>query len=905
MDEGEEAFRMRRIAGRLALGITLLAFLGGPVGAQEKEKQEPLKKAEDDYRLFLRKPETVQDFWAAIKFEVDVGKYDLAAEYLKGFLAKNPSDADLLELEAQDGLSTFLRLTTIEQLRPQAKPLLQRVSDLVRKHRSDPERIGKYIGNLNAPTAEERDYALYQLRLSGAEGVPYLVDALRGSVDTPEHTRILHAVSSLGKGAVPALVAALDVNDATLRLEIIAILEQRTDTAAIPFLWYLSASSKQPETVRRKALEALATLHGVAPEKLPAAKVALTREAERYYNHQVHFIDPRGVVVWQSDGKKVFKQVMPATQAEEYYGLRFAGQALDLDPNYKPAQVAYLSVALDKGFERAGIDQPLDKGAPSVRELLKVVNPDLVANTLDRALQENRLPVILGTVRALGELGDIRAAKSVNRQEPGLLRALYYPDRRVQVAAADTLLSLPTTTSYRNGARLVEVLRRVVGGDGGARALIGCFDQGQAQKIADAVRQAGFEPEIKNTGREVLRRLKAAGDVDIVILDQAIPDPPLPYMLGQLRADCDVGLLPVFITVEPSQFPSIRSAREQRLLEVAERSIFVDREGLKRQLMAMDQEDLLIMVADLDVQRGSVIDPTTLKRDILAPPIDPSDIRRKYRDMSKEQLVQRYLNMVQPLPTPDKYELKRQLVQLDAIEIGNEVAARRQMLRNLMTHYRNVWLMPAMFDKGEMKKQIMAHIGEAMGRPLSDEERKGMALLAIRWLKRLAGREVPGYDVKPAQGAILKALNSPDLVGLAIEAAGRLPGREPQLALADVVLRNPSADAKAAAAAELSHHIQLNGLVLSPQLVQGIEALYASSTDPKVKAGVALVLGSLRPDGRRTAARLQDFKPPPWVAAPQAPEKEDKAPPDKEDKKEKEDKKPDKEDKKEKEDKEK
>ena len=45
---------------------------------------------------------------------------------------------------------------------------------------------------------------------------------------------------------------------------------------------------------------------------------------------------------------------MTASQAEEYYGLFFARQALYLDPGYLPAQVIFLSLALDKGF-----DQPL------------------------------------------------------------------------------------------------------------------------------------------------------------------------------------------------------------------------------------------------------------------------------------------------------------------------------------------------------------------------------------------------------------------------------------------------------------------------------------------------------------------------------------------------------------------
>ena len=81
----------------------------------------------------------------------------------------------------------------------------------------------------------------------------------------------------------------------------------------------------------------------------------------------------------------VFLSDVMASQAEEYYGLRFARQALDLDPAYEPAQIVFLSLALDKATERAGLDQPLEKGSPEIKHLLRSVNPDLLTAVLDRS----------------------------------------------------------------------------------------------------------------------------------------------------------------------------------------------------------------------------------------------------------------------------------------------------------------------------------------------------------------------------------------------------------------------------------------------------------------------------------------------------------------------------------------
>src|SRR5262249_46242120 len=156
---------------------------------------------------------------------------------------------------------------------------------------------------------------------------------------------------------------------------------------------------------------------------LPPAPAALTKEAERYYAQQVRFGDPRAVTIWEWDGSHLVGRTATASQAEEYYGLLFAGQALKLDPGYVPAQVVFVSLTIDKAFERAMSGQP----SPEVRELIKTINPQLLNQTLARALDEHRVPVILGSIVGLGEFGDADSLTSTHDRQPPLARALYYP----------------------------------------------------------------------------------------------------------------------------------------------------------------------------------------------------------------------------------------------------------------------------------------------------------------------------------------------------------------------------------------------------------------------------------------------------------------------------------------------
>src|SRR6266849_6162608 len=103
-----------------------------------------------DSRQFYKKPETTAEFWRAMNHEIELGQYKIAAGYLKGFLARNPTDEELLQIQDNEGSSAFQRLLTIPELRADAKPLVERVNVVVQKHLSEPKRLAGLIKNLSA-----------------------------------------------------------------------------------------------------------------------------------------------------------------------------------------------------------------------------------------------------------------------------------------------------------------------------------------------------------------------------------------------------------------------------------------------------------------------------------------------------------------------------------------------------------------------------------------------------------------------------------------------------------------------------------------------------------------------------------------------------------------------------------
>jgi CheY-like chemotaxis protein len=541
------------LACLLAL-LTSAAAWGQPQPVKPKKDTQPPPSKPVDSRDLIKPPQTLEEHWDALNDEIEAGKFEVAARHLRGLLALNPTGEQLLEIENKATIRPFLRLRTVPQwsadpkVDQQAREDVQALLKILSDFHADKNRLSLLIKNLTGET-EERTFAVRELQRAGANAVPPLVDAL-GEADDNLRRQILLVLSRpgvLGKEVGPPLIAALDTPKEKVRLDLIDVLRQRTELRAIPSLWYWRAAPKASVAVRDAATQALAYLLQTTPASLPSSAAALTQEADRYYTHQVAFPDA-AVTVWRWEGQTLKAATMTASQAEEYYGLRFARQALELDPANEAAQVVFLSLALDKAPE-----------SPEVKELLAVVNPGLTTEVLDRALNERRQTVILGALRALGDVGEVRAGRPLGRGEAPLMRALNYPDRRVQMAAAEAVVRIPTLAEGAASARLIEVLRRAAAAepDGKmAKALVGFFEDFTARDVGQAVAKAGYEVVRVRTGREALRRLNAAADIDVVILDADLPDPGPPWLLGQLRSDINVSRLPIVLVAPPGRMVS-------------------------------------------------------------------------------------------------------------------------------------------------------------------------------------------------------------------------------------------------------------------------------------------------------------------------------------------------------------
>ncbi|MCS7046062.1 MAG: hypothetical protein NZO58_06875 [Gemmataceae bacterium] len=567
-----------------------------------------LARAEEEYRNYFKRPETPFEFWAAIKHEFAVGKFDLAALHLDQLLKKLPAeevDKALAAIENAEGMSTFLKLTLVKdkdwsdnaalqkEARDNVAALIQRVTAAVESSLSDPQRFAKFIPRLAAPSPEERNFAFAQIDRAKDRAAPYLIEALRTNVGKPLHRAVTDAMVQFDADMVPAWLEVFkaaspeDAKDTDLRATLLDIILRRHDTRAVPYLWHMAASKTYPPFINAAARHALARLTNTEIDKLPPAHIALTELAEAHYQHKVKFPAGKPIRVYPWDGVRLAAKPVELNvrQAEEFFGKRYAREALELKPDYRPAQMVFLNLTLERAYS-AQLDQAiLKRMPPAVQQLIGIIDGDLLLRVLDRALDENNLPVILAATQALGERGEFSAARPAIGGAPrGITRALYYPDRRVQFAAVIALLRMPAPETPIASARVVDILRRFVAGAAAPKALVVFVPPDQAAAVRQAFKPTGLEPVLVDSLKQGYEHPFGLADVDVVFLHGS-EFRAIPYAISQLRGDADLGNVPIFLLDPKDNDPALaRLATKYRNVKVLPEGLLKMGEELKTEI---------------------------------------------------------------------------------------------------------------------------------------------------------------------------------------------------------------------------------------------------------------------------------------------------------------------------------
>lgn len=520
--------------------------------------------------------QTAVDKFKAARDLIADGKFELAADKLRSFLADNPSDKDLLDLEARYGPTVFQRLLRVAQwsenkdadaaAKATVDAIVKRANEASRKVAQNPDRVRKYVRNLGA-SAAEKEFAIDQLIPAGAAVVPEVVVALRSTKEAALKAGILDALPKLPASTVPGLLAALDpagdlpddakggiLKAVTSRADIAQLLD-KAETNPTPVLWHY-ANSPAPQ-LKATAAGILETLTGGLSGRR-AADAELVRLADPFVTRKGNFVSldqqtgKVAVWVWDANTNGPKAVALDKAVAEEYYALKYLKWAVTANPKSEAAQLAFLAVAAEREVERSGFGD-LRTSSPNIYALLAAAPDATLSALLDQALTENRTSLAVGVLQAMSDRGQKDEAGGKGTRSP-YARSLVYPDVRVQVAAAVALLRAPGTPAPGTSARVVEVLRRALDGKADAgdegkagRVLIADPMGDRADRLATHFRELGYATEKFTSGRELLKRVAKASDFDLIAVDRHLADPLLNDVLSHLAADPNAARRPVLV----------------------------------------------------------------------------------------------------------------------------------------------------------------------------------------------------------------------------------------------------------------------------------------------------------------------------------------------------------------------
>ncbi len=581
--------------------------------------------------IFAKPPTTPMELWDAADYLIRTGQVQQAVPYLNAFVQSQPDDETLLQIRDRYGAGTFLRLGDYPQTRPLEQGITKMLAAAVHRTATRPDRINRFIAALTKSN-EEQDYAVERLREAGPYAIPFLVKALeQPGLSTEHQALIVRNMGRLDRSVVPPLIATLDSPDAVVAADAAAVLGTIGDPRAVPHLTYLAVRGKTPaptgndeagDPVREEARRTIDRLTGRSFAAQPRAPIrVLTDEALRYHRHAVSFPAPP-LILWTWDASQAVPVPNRVTQsdAEAYFGLRLAREALQLDPADVAAQVAFLSLALEKAVERVGFTAFPATDPSGVFATALAAGPDVLAAVLRGALADGKYDLAAAAVSALGQVTD-RSALATGRRPNPLVEALTAPSRRVQLAAARALVALEPRHPFAGSSQLVPILARFVTGQALPRAVVIDGNMARGGQLTGFLKELGYDPILALTGDDGFRRAAESADVELILLDNHLIRGSwrLTDTLANLRADARTAGIPIYI-VGPldldvklnymrSSFPGVKFLMRPDNAALLEQQLGGRPAGLSESERAAYARESTELLAQIAARPGSPFEP--------------------------------------------------------------------------------------------------------------------------------------------------------------------------------------------------------------------------------------------------------------------------------------------------------
>ncbi|MCY2937838.1 MAG: hypothetical protein NTV55_05730, partial [Planctomycetota bacterium] len=724
---------------------------------------EPAERPREGLRRMFNEARSLSELWDNLEYEREVGAHDnvlLYVDRINTLLASmDPATrqreldvllktADFTKLQSLQGLPVVVLDSGDPDLSKKLRKGLDTFAATLQDHlraQQSPEKLQEFTDRLlEGPTAFKA--VMKELSNKGGFAVKPLLDLGRRTTDETQARDVTRALLELPPASLPGLIGALDVPDRDWQRRVARVIAFRAEIgddmkSALPALELLLADDGLPVDTRIGVTAVVANLRKTHGKNLPPAADMLADTALRLYRHQVplekdshlqifHWQKGKGLVPGAVDGATT--PVVSPAEAEQYWGMRAARKALEIQSGSRQARHALLGLWLENEAARQKASgkpfQLLAVSQPALLELLTGQDSPMLVELLREALTNDRQAVALGLLEALASRGDEMAGLERGNTISAYEMALESGEPRLRLAAAMAIARLPKPPSARVAARVVHVLA-------------GFLTQGKPQdgQVRARVLMSMDSPDLLD---ELSHSLVAARY----------------HLLAQMGAEGPLSRMPVLVIAMPS--PRQHSCLSVRFQDLEARRVAIEQElrqyHIEQKAKNTRQQAEL---AELDA-----LYETIRKRN--KGTLDAGS--KENYDTSREQILERQKDedkafQIRFLP---QFQLEGELATvrrgLTAVQTDFVIASRERedkLTRHLAPDKRVHVIRPGALGKpGAAVRTISATLNETRQIPLGPQEQILLANQAAELLAGMASGRIHGYDIRPAGKAMEVAL---------------------------------------------------------------------------------------------------------------------------------------------------
>lgn len=551
-------------------GIILFVAIACTALAQEFTPKQPSVVA-----VLASNPDTPQGWVFAADVLAKHGEMELAKQFLQKVLAANLEEAEWLKLTDRYGETLFHRLGGNPAIQPEGKTVADAALGALSKKLGDPQRIERLIGELQSPTDDVRIRAIAGLRESGAAAVIPLLGVLADPNRKVEFAEVRSVLEYLGTDAQRQLIAAARSSNPTLAVQAIEVLKT---TGAGGAAIYLLAPATMPEsdpTVRDAAELALESLTGRVANSAQAVQI-LTDRAKLYLNRLNVPLDPEvvegkvTVFQWDDAQQAVVATEYPTLLADAVVASMLAKDALAINPTNEKSRQMYLMAELERLGLTALDDASIEVEEPLASQILQH-GPGPIMTALENALLTDRMTAAIVAVKLLGQFGpdQVKALLRTGIEPTPLVRAARSGNPYLRFLALEVILALKPTEPFPGSSYITEGLTFLASSTGERRAMVAARNLPEARRVGGFLAALGYDVQTAVTGNEMIEKLAASPDYEVVFIDATISNPTANILVQKLRRDGRTANLPIVIMAPEGFLDRAERAAEDHPLAAA------------------------------------------------------------------------------------------------------------------------------------------------------------------------------------------------------------------------------------------------------------------------------------------------------------------------------------------------